>query len=103
MEQYPAERSLVPHTRRAICGQHQQNYFKKRHIPPLPPIWLPSLCGGPRHCRWQKNPKMDTHSRVGIYLGRNCDHADSVAWILNPHTDHISAQFYTIFDDTFST
>ena len=31
------------------------------------------------------------------------DHARNVAWILNPNTDHISAQYHVIFDNMFTT
>eukprot|EP00957_Ditylum_brightwellii_P013975 1054652-Ditylum_brightwellii.AAC.1 len=51
----------------------------------------------------RKIQKWDPCSRVGIYLGCSCNHTGSIAWILNPCTDHISAQFHTIFDNTFST
>ena len=48
-------------------------------------------------------PKYKPRSRVGIYLGYSRDHARNVAWVLNPNTDHISAQYHVIFDDMFTT
>eukprot|EP00957_Ditylum_brightwellii_P192907 14688264-Ditylum_brightwellii.AAC.1 len=49
----------------------------------------------------KKIPKWDPGSCIGIYLRRSCNHADNVLWILNPCTDHISAQFHTTYDDSF--
>ena len=48
-------------------------------------------------------PKWNPRSRVGIFLGWSQDHARNVAWVLNPNTDHISAQYHVIFGNMFTT
>eukprot|EP00957_Ditylum_brightwellii_P168613 12833894-Ditylum_brightwellii.AAC.1 len=50
-----------------------------------------------------KPPKWDPCSRVSAFLGYFRDHARNVAWVMNPNTDHISAQYHVIFDDMFTT
>eukprot|EP00957_Ditylum_brightwellii_P114864 8759322-Ditylum_brightwellii.AAC.1 len=51
----------------------------------------------------KKPPKWDPCSWVGVFLVYFRDHVRNVAWVLNPITDHISAQYHVIFDDMFTT
>ena len=48
-------------------------------------------------------PKFEPRVQTGVFLGWSKDHARSVALVLNPKTDHISAQYHVIFDDNFET
>ena len=48
-------------------------------------------------------PKFEPRSRVGIFLGNSSQHSDNVALVLNPKTNHISAQYHILFDDKFET
>eukprot|EP00957_Ditylum_brightwellii_P175872 13392032-Ditylum_brightwellii.AAC.1 len=92
---FTLEKGFAGNTNRITSKRDTLHHFHPFNCPVY--VVDPAIADG------RKIPKWDPHSRVGIYLGRFCDHADSVAWILNPCTDHISAQFHTIFDDTFST
>jgi hypothetical protein len=47
--------------------------------------------------------KWSERSRVGIYLGRSPQHAQSVALVLNLTTGLVSPQFHVTFDPTFQT
>jgi hypothetical protein len=47
--------------------------------------------------------KWSERSRVGIYLGRSPQHAQSVALVLNLSTGLVSPQFHITFDPTFQT
>eukprot|EP00957_Ditylum_brightwellii_P210380 15364904-Ditylum_brightwellii.AAC.1 len=40
---------------------------------------------------------------MATYLGYFRDHTRNVAWVLNPNTDHISAQYHVMLDDMFTT
>ena len=67
------------------------------------PFGCPVYVVDPTITNGKKVPKWDPRSCIGIYLGRSCNHANNVSWILNLRTDHISAQFHTIYDDSFLT
>eukprot|EP00957_Ditylum_brightwellii_P056064 4248881-Ditylum_brightwellii.AAC.1 len=41
-----------------------------------------------------QTPKWNPRSRVSIFLGWSQDHARNGVWVLNPNTDHISAQYH---------
>jgi hypothetical protein len=47
--------------------------------------------------------KWSERSRVGIYLGRSPQHAQSVALVLSLETGLVSPQFHVSFDPTFQT
>jgi hypothetical protein len=47
--------------------------------------------------------KWRERARVGIYLGRSPQHAQSVALVLNPQTGLVSPQFHLFFDSSFQT
>jgi hypothetical protein len=47
--------------------------------------------------------KWAERSKVGIYLGRSPQHAQSVALVLNLDTGLVSPQFHVTFDPTFQT
>ena len=38
-----------------------------------------------------------------MYLGKSREYASNVAYVLNPITGHISAQYYQVYDDDFTT
>ena len=48
-------------------------------------------------------PKWHTRARLGVYLGRSPNHAQSVALVLNLATGLVSPQFHLKFDDLFET
>lgn len=48
-------------------------------------------------------PKWHKRARLGVYLGRSPNHAQSVALILNLATGLVSPQFHLKFDDLFET
>ncbi len=48
-------------------------------------------------------PKWQKRARLGVYLGRSPNHAQSVALILNLATGLVSPQFHLKFDDLFET
>ena len=50
-----------------------------------------------------KIPKWDSRVRIRAYVGRFPRHAENVAMILNPSTDHVSPQLHVVFDDSFPT
>jgi hypothetical protein len=48
-------------------------------------------------------PKWHRRARLGVYLGRSPNHAQSVALVLNLSTGLVSPQFHLKFDDLFET
>ena len=48
-------------------------------------------------------PKWHKRARLGVYLGRSPNHAQSVALVLNLATGLVSPQFHLKFDDLFET
>jgi hypothetical protein len=48
-------------------------------------------------------PKWHKKARLGVYLGRSPNHAQSIALILNLSTGLVSPQFHIKFDDLFET
>ena len=48
-------------------------------------------------------PKWHKRARMGVYLGRSPNHAQSVALVLNLATGLVSPQFHLKFDDLFET
>ena len=56
-----------------------------------------SLAAGKSIPKWQKR------ARLGVYLGRSPNHAQSVALVLNLATGLVSPQFHLKFDDLFET
>ena len=48
-------------------------------------------------------PKWLPRSRVGVYLGKSREHANSVSYVLNLKTDNISPQYHCVYDDDFTT
>eukprot|EP00957_Ditylum_brightwellii_P007003 530236-Ditylum_brightwellii.AAC.1 len=67
--------------------QHSKNITFKDFHPSGCPVYVldKSSADGASAPKW--NPCL----HVGIYLGWSRDHARNVAWILNPHANHISA------------
>ena len=51
----------------------------------------------------KKIPKFKPRSRLGVNLGYSTDHHSTVNRILNPRTGHVSAQFHTVYDESFKT
>ena len=49
------------------------------------------------HHKWRER------SKVGVYLGRSPQHAQSVALVLSLRTGLVSPQFHVVFDTTFQT
>ena len=48
-------------------------------------------------------PKWHKRARLGVYLGRSPNHAQSIALVLNLSTGLVSPQFHLKFDDLFET
>ncbi len=48
-------------------------------------------------------PKWHKRARLGVYLGRSPNHAQSVAFVLNLASGLVSPQFHLKFDGLFET
>jgi hypothetical protein len=85
-----------------------QQIFAGTKVQPNPKHWKPFGCpvyvldsrlqgsGGIFH-KWKEQ------SKVGIYLGRSPQHAQSVALVLSRETALVSSQFHVAFDSSFHT
>ena len=50
-----------------------------------------------------KIPWWNSHSKLGIYLGKSSEHAGNVSLILDLITNYVSPQFHTVYDDNFTS
>ncbi len=48
-------------------------------------------------------PKWKSRSCLGLYVGYSLFHASTVALVLKPRADHVSPQFYVVYDENIST
>ena len=76
---------------------------KKQHFKDFHPFGCPVYVLEENLQDGKKEPRWNPRSRVGIYLGRSREHASNVAYVLNPRTDCISAQYHLVFDNDFQT
>ena len=75
----------------------------KQHFKHFHPFGCPAYVLDDNLQDGKSHPKWKPRTKVGVYLGRSKHHASNVSLILNPKTDHISAQYHVIFDDDFHT
>jgi transposase InsO family protein len=81
--------------------------FSKSNVATNPLHWQPFGCpvyvlSAARQTNGIQN-KWRERSRVGLYLGRSPQHAQSVALVLSLDTGLVSPQFHVTFDPTFQT
>jgi hypothetical protein len=81
--------------------------FSKSNVTTNPIHWQPFGCpvyvlSAARQTTGIQN-KWSERSKVGIYLGRSPQHAQSVALVLSLETGLVSPQFHISFDPTFQT
>jgi Reverse transcriptase (RNA-dependent DNA polymerase) len=88
-------------------GRIPMSSFSKSNVTVNPIHWQPFGCpiyvlSAARQTTGIQN-KWSERSKVGIYLGRSPQHAQSVALVLSLETGLVSPQFHVSFDPTFQT
>jgi hypothetical protein len=88
-------------------GRIPMSSFSKANVTTNPVHWQPFGCpvyvlSSAKQTTGIQN-KWAERSKVGIYLGRSPQHAQSVALVLNLDTGLVSPQFHVTFDPTFQT
>jgi Reverse transcriptase (RNA-dependent DNA polymerase) len=88
-------------------GRIPLSSFSKTNVTTNPIHWQPFGCpvyvlSASKQTNGIQN-KWSERSRVGIYLGRSPQHAQSVALVLSLETGLVSPQFHVSFDPTFQT
>jgi Reverse transcriptase (RNA-dependent DNA polymerase) len=88
-------------------GRIPSSSFSKSNVVTNPIHWHPFGCpvyvlSGAKQTTGIQH-KWSERAKVGIYLGRSPQHAQSVALVLNLETGLVSPQFHVTFDPTFQT